>query len=218
MEHVGSKLTESDPLRSAGHDETVAWLKLDASEARHPNVEAVLNDFGTSNPRRKARPICSPAHTRQFSAAFCSKLEVSRYLRGAEGSDPRRRRWQQQRSVVPRRMSGAFWSFEMFSDLPASLRAPARAERAGARSSVGCEAVEQAGTARALQRVLTATARAVRGVPGVHVPGVLRVRHGHGDPRWQSPRRSSSSFRRWCRRRPWRTCPAGPSRSEYRAR
>ena len=61
----------------------------------------------------------------------------------------------------------------MISELLALLRAPARAERTGARSLVGCEAVEQAGTARALQRVLTATARAMRGVPGVHVPGVL---------------------------------------------
>src|SRR4051812_29281861 len=70
-------------------------------------------------------------------------------------------------------MSSAFRLFEMISELLALLRAPARAERTGARSSVGCEAVEQAGTARALQRVLTATARAMRGVPGVHVPGVL---------------------------------------------
>src|SRR5258708_51914 len=39
--------------------------------------------------------------------------------------------------------------------------------------SVGCEAVDQAGTARTLQGVLATTARAVRGVPGIHVPGVL---------------------------------------------
>src|SRR5262245_63002218 len=37
--------------------------------------------------------------------------------------------------------------------------------------SVRREAVEQAGAARGLQHVLAAAARAVRGVPGLHVPG-----------------------------------------------
>ena len=40
-------------------------------------------------------------------------------------------------------------------------------------SSVGDETVDQAGATTSFQLILTATARAMRGVPGIHVPGVL---------------------------------------------
>src|ERR1700730_9625632 len=40
--------------------------------------------------------------------------------------------------------------------------------------SVGREAVEQAGATGAFERILPAPARAVRGVPGIHVSGVLQ--------------------------------------------
>jgi hypothetical protein len=40
-------------------------------------------------------------------------------------------------------------------------------------SSVGDETVDQTGATTSFQLILTATARAMRGVPGIHVPGVL---------------------------------------------
>src|SRR5690242_11443528 len=49
------------------------------------------------------------------------------------------------------------------------------AERDGWLISIGREAVDLAGAARGLELVLAAAARAVRGVPRLHVPGVLEA-------------------------------------------
>src|SRR5260370_39721290 len=48
---------------------------------------------------------------------------------------------------------------------------PRGCRRAGL--SVGDETVDQTGATTSFQLILTATARAMRGVPGIHVPGVL---------------------------------------------
>src|SRR5437667_7944392 len=55
----------------------------------------------------------------------------------------------------------------MMAIVPASIMSVERA-------SVCDEAIDQAGAARGFQVVLTAAARAMRGVPGLHVPGVLQ--------------------------------------------
>src|SRR5437762_1008380 len=55
----------------------------------------------------------------------------------------------------------------MMATFPASIMSVVRA-------SVCDEAIDQAGAARGFQVVLAAASRAMRGVPGLHVPGVLQ--------------------------------------------